>query len=1190
MLAVCAGVACASPAESGGASPPVIENYQKYIGRDLVTEDRAVNAKIHRPLPLSCPPFHLRDKNGEIIDPTKNPDGSPADPMLPVQQQGIPRAVSTKQTCSPCHDYNTITRGYHFQMGRDELYGETPPSEGTSPNRGPGFFGKWLPLYQRELAPKHYEDADNIDMTPFEWVVSCGVCHPGGGPAEYDRAGNRYDKTLRLDRGGATMFGDSDYLDSPWDRTGVIEADCFICHLESYEYSIRAQQIKKHNFEFAATGAAGLGYIWGSVIDGQQPKVYYDKSLFRADGTVFLHIRRPNDRQCMACHDLSSTQKRGSSWHSHYMQDVHTQQGVKCTDCHPNDIRHNIAKGSSSSQTVRDDLDNTALSCKECHETQENGAPDARHKWLPALHLERISCEACHITRRPFTATGVVDTITGKAVQLSAQTDPTAYDSYLFGAMWGTVTGFEKENLIDPFTPAQLEAAAAWLVVTDAPVRKYFAKGDGSSYLPSDPVTVREFVEQQGGMTSEFARALVILALQETAGIPEGSYAVGVFRGEAFKVEGGQVRILPSKLQPRRPGATIAESPYDYGRSKGDGMIHPEGAQVGAFWAFMDGETLRPVFLKDMQAAWNLLTSDEYKFYRYPGQPRSGSAPALPPAPEKPVPPAGQGVSSENERPENMILAQAPAESNTAPIEPAPAAPVESVPTPVEPAPAPVEPAPAVAPAETAPAPAEQAAAPAASPEEDAKAAARKAAEAKRAEEAALVQALSWKLEAYAPTERSLLEVFDDNNDTFPEANTDEEIGLIAWALQQAVPRLAGRDLFYVKGASVCRVHVDGGGNPYNAELLDMDRIGENEPFISAERREQFDEPGAFSWDKPVQVWKTVETRLAAPFKATVEPIDPASNAQFAALAQRLPWTASHGVEPVAKALGANGCTDCHAEDSHFFFGKAVMDPFQSDATPRTAPMWAVLGYNPDAIKLGVWREGVLKRYSPWIVLAVLAMILLHFVFIGSKPGSPPGRPNVLRLRFHERISHLVAMTTVVFLAVTGFCFLLGAHDPLSHWARTWHTYVGYVACGGVAAIFLCWVFFMFPAKGDFKWMLVAGGYLGGVKGHVPAGKFNAGQKALFWIAIAAMTACGVTGVLMGLNRGSHFDNQELIYTIHDAAALLMILVLMAHVYLAGVVVPHSLRAIFGGKVSDIWAREHHSLWQFTVKEDAHHD
>lgn len=51
----------------------------------------------------SCPPFHLRNDAGEIINPLT---GDNAD-----------QPYSPRQTCGKCHDYDKITAGYHFQQG-----------------------------------------------------------------------------------------------------------------------------------------------------------------------------------------------------------------------------------------------------------------------------------------------------------------------------------------------------------------------------------------------------------------------------------------------------------------------------------------------------------------------------------------------------------------------------------------------------------------------------------------------------------------------------------------------------------------------------------------------------------------------------------------------------------------------------------------------------------------------------------------------------------------------------------------------------------------------------------------------------------------------------------------------------------------------------------------------------------------
>lgn len=56
--------------------------------------------------PGVCPPFPLRNEAGEIINP------------LDGRNAGQP--YSPRQTCGACHDYEKITRGYHFTQGKGE--------------------------------------------------------------------------------------------------------------------------------------------------------------------------------------------------------------------------------------------------------------------------------------------------------------------------------------------------------------------------------------------------------------------------------------------------------------------------------------------------------------------------------------------------------------------------------------------------------------------------------------------------------------------------------------------------------------------------------------------------------------------------------------------------------------------------------------------------------------------------------------------------------------------------------------------------------------------------------------------------------------------------------------------------------------------------------------------------------------
>lgn len=55
-----------------------------------------------------CPPFFIRDERGAVIN--------------PVNMQNAEVPYSPRQTCGTagCHDYEKITKGYHFQQGKDE--------------------------------------------------------------------------------------------------------------------------------------------------------------------------------------------------------------------------------------------------------------------------------------------------------------------------------------------------------------------------------------------------------------------------------------------------------------------------------------------------------------------------------------------------------------------------------------------------------------------------------------------------------------------------------------------------------------------------------------------------------------------------------------------------------------------------------------------------------------------------------------------------------------------------------------------------------------------------------------------------------------------------------------------------------------------------------------------------------------
>jgi hypothetical protein len=54
-----------------------------------------------------CPPFHLKTDDGKIIN--------------PLTGENADQPYSSRQTCGPCHNYDEITKGFHFQQGWDKI-------------------------------------------------------------------------------------------------------------------------------------------------------------------------------------------------------------------------------------------------------------------------------------------------------------------------------------------------------------------------------------------------------------------------------------------------------------------------------------------------------------------------------------------------------------------------------------------------------------------------------------------------------------------------------------------------------------------------------------------------------------------------------------------------------------------------------------------------------------------------------------------------------------------------------------------------------------------------------------------------------------------------------------------------------------------------------------------------------------
>jgi formate dehydrogenase subunit gamma len=96
-----------------------------------------------------------------------------------------------------------------------------------------------------------------------------------------------------------------------------------------------------------------------------------------------------------------------------------------------------------------------------------------------------------------------------------------------------------------------------------------------------------------------------------------------------------------------------------------------------------------------------------------------------------------------------------------------------------------------------------------------------------------------------------------------------------------------------------------------------------------------------------------------------------------------------------------------------------------------------------------------------------------------------------------------------------------------------------------------------------------------------PVGKYNAGQKVVFWVFGLSLVLLLITGFMFWQPWFADYvpiPLRRVAVLVHAIAAVVLILSVIVHVY-AAIWVKGSMRAMTRGVVSENWAREHHPLW-----------
>jgi formate dehydrogenase subunit gamma len=259
------------------------------------------------------------------------------------------------------------------------------------------------------------------------------------------------------------------------------------------------------------------------------------------------------------------------------------------------------------------------------------------------------------------------------------------------------------------------------------------------------------------------------------------------------------------------------------------------------------------------------------------------------------------------------------------------------------------------------------------------------------------------------------------------------------------------------------------------------------------------------------------------------------------------------------------------------------------------------------------FKNGPLSQFGGWLLLAAIVVLAAFRLIRGQiKIEHGPAGRTIERFNAVERATHWVTATSFIVLALTGLNVLYGryvlkpilgadAFAALTYYGKIAHNYIAFAFMAGIIVMFVLWVRHNLFDKTDLTWIAQGGGLLSKTK-HPPAKKFNFGQKCIFWIVILGGFTLSLSGLALlfpfeiniwaptfkALNVvGFSLPTQltplmetQLSVLWHSLAALVMIAVILAHIYIGTPLgMEGAIGAVGQGQVDVNWAKEHHSLW-----------
>jgi formate dehydrogenase subunit gamma len=236
------------------------------------------------------------------------------------------------------------------------------------------------------------------------------------------------------------------------------------------------------------------------------------------------------------------------------------------------------------------------------------------------------------------------------------------------------------------------------------------------------------------------------------------------------------------------------------------------------------------------------------------------------------------------------------------------------------------------------------------------------------------------------------------------------------------------------------------------------------------------------------------------------------------------------------------------------------------------------------------FHEVILHWLGAIVILGMIVLLALAYLVMGRiRISSGRSGRKVRRFTGFERFSHWLTAVSFVLLGLTGLNITFGklvllpvigpeAFSAFAQNAKYVHNFVSFSFVVGLVLIVALWIKDNIPGRVDIDWVKQGGGFI--KSKHAPAGRFNAGEKLVFWFALGAGVAVIVSGYLLLFPFYlTNIAGMQIAQVVHAVVAVLFVAVILAHIYIGTLGMEGAFEAMGTGEVDLNWAKEHHDRW-----------